>query len=163
MRVSELVRLKCEHIQSDRGLIFVHKGKGDKDRYTLLSPRLLDALRSYYRTEFIDRKRECFGWIFPGRAAASHLSVRSAQEVFNKAKSKAGLNHGDGIHCLRHSFATHLLEAGVDLVSIQRLLGHSNLQTTAIYLHVTEKHTQGIRSPLDLLPENVDKINEVEG
>jgi site-specific recombinase XerD len=88
---------------------------------------------------------------------------RSSQEVFATAKKKAGLKHSDGIHCLRHSFATHLLEAGVDLVSIQRLLGHSSLQTSAIYLHVTEKHTQGIRSPLDLLPDALESLPEVEG
>lgn len=163
LRVSELVQLKCEDIHSDRGLVFVRKGKGKKDRFTLLSPRLLDALRAFYQAEFIDRNRECFGWLFPGRDVGSHLSPRSAMEAFTKAKTKASVIQGAGIHCLRHSFATHLLEAGVDLVSIQRLMGHNSLQTTAIYLHVTEKHTQGIRSPLDLLPKSVDKIDEVDG
>ena len=162
LRVSELVRLIPADIRSDRGLVFVRQGKGLKDRYTLLSSNLLVALRKYYRVEFIDKNLSS-PWLFPGLNPKNHYSDRSAQRVFDAAKKKAGLQHGNGIHCLRHSFATHLLEAGVDLVSIQRLMGHSSLQTTAIYLHVTEKHTQGIRSPLDLLPENVDKINEVEG
>ena len=161
LRVSELVRLIPTDIQSDRGLVFVRQGKGKKDRYTLLSPNLLIALRQYYKTQFIDQNLTSV-WLFPGRNPERHYSERSAQHVFDTAKEKAGIQHGKGIHCLRHSFATHLLEAGVDLVSIQRLMGHSSLQTTAIYLHVTEKHTQGIRSPLDLLPKNVDKINEVD-
>jgi integrase/recombinase XerD len=163
LRVSELVGLRCQDIHSDRKLIFVHQGKGGKDRYTLLSPRLLVALRDYYRAEFIRRNRQHGRWLFPGKAPDSHLSARSAQEVYSAAKRKAGLQHGNGIHSLRHSFATHLLEAGVDLISIQRLMGHSNLQTTSIYLHVTEKHTQGIRSPLDLLPKDIENINEVDG
>ncbi len=162
LRVSELVCLTPADIHSDRGLIFVRQGKGGKDRYTLLSPNLLAALRDYYRSEFVDRNRKS-PWLFAGQRLNQHYSERSTQQVFDAAKEKAGIKHGRGIHCLRHSFATHLLEAGVDLVSIQRLLGHSSLQTTAIYLHVTEKHTQGIRSPLDLLPKDVDKkINEVD-
>lgn len=165
LRVSELVRLTPKDIHSDRGLVFVRQGKGSKDRYTLLSETLLDALRQYYRIEFVDQNRKS-PWLFAGQRLDQHYSVRSAQHVFDAAKEKAKIQHGKGIHCLRHSFATHLLEARVDLVSIQRLLGHSSLQTTAIYLHVTEKHTQGIRSPLDLLPKllpkDVDKINEME-
>ena len=172
LRVSELVRLVPEDILSERGLVFVRQGKGRKDRYTLLSKTLLEALRHYYKLEFIDKNRTS-PWLFAGQDLTKHYAERSAQRIFDAAKAKAKIKHGKGIHCLRHSFATHLLEAGVDLVSIQRLMGHSSLQTTAIYLHVTEKHTQGIRSPLDLLPkefdlgdvnfEDVDKNNEVDG
>lgn len=162
LRVSELVRLLPKDIQSERGLIFVRQGKGKKDRFTLLSKNLVVALRRYYKAEFCDRNRSS-PWLFAGRNLENHYSARSAQEVFDSAKARAGIKHVKGIHCLRHSFATHLLESGVDLVSIQRLMGHSSLETTAIYLHVTEKHTQGIRSPLDLLPDNVDKIDEVDG
>lgn len=162
LRVSELVRLQPKDIQSERRLVFVRQGKGKKDRFTLLSQNLLVALRRYYRAEFCDRNRKS-RWLFAGRELSNHYSERSAQEVFESAKAKAGITHCKGIHCLRHSFATHLLEAGVDLVSIQRLMGHSSLQTTVIYLHVTEKHTQGIRSPLDLLPQEVEQLDEVDG
>lgn len=160
LRVSEIVRLTPKDILSERGLVFVRQGKGLKDRYTLLSQTLLVALRRYYKLEFVDQHRES-PWLFAGQDLTKHYSERSAQRAFENAKVKAEIQHGKGIHCLRHSFATHLLEAGVDLVSIQRLMGHSSLQTTAIYLHVTEKHTQGIRSPLDLLPGKVD-LSEVD-
>lgn len=145
LRVSEIVNLRIEDIHSDRMLIHVRNGKGNKDRFTLLSPRLLDELRTYwlsYRPE---------SWLFPGWRSDKHLSVSSVQRTFNRAKEKAGLQAVDGIHSLRHSFATHLLEAGVDLPTIQRLMGHTSLSTTARYLHVTNKQLGRVRSPLDLL------------
>lgn len=143
-RVSEVVRLRPEQILSDRMLIRIVAGKGHQDRYTLLSPRMLQELRDYWR---LCQPQE---WLFPGRDGA-HLGVESAQKVYKRAWRAARLTHGSGIHSLRHSFATHLLEAGVNLVTIQRLLGHRHLSTTARYLHVTNQHLQELTSPLDLL------------
>lgn len=144
LRVSEIVQLRIEDIHSDRMLIHVRQGKGNKDRYTLLSMRLLSELREYWKQQ---RPQP---WLFPNRKGIP-LSRTSVQRVFYRAKERAGIEHGRGIHSLRHSFATHLLEAGVDLTIIGRLLGHRSLSTTARYLHVTSRHVQGIRSPLDLL------------
>jgi len=156
LRLSELVHLRPEDIQSERMLIHVRQGKGCKDRYTLLSSRLLAELRGYWRAY---RPR---GWLFVGRDGGSPLPAGTVQKVYYHLKERAGIRHGHGIHSLRHSFATHLLEAGVDLPTIQRLLGHSSLATTAKYLHVTSKHLRGTRSPLDLLrlPGPVDDQQE---
>jgi site-specific recombinase XerD len=152
LRVSELVHLRPEDIHSERKLIHVRQGKGRKDRYTLLSPRLLEELRAYWRT--------CrpHSWLFLGRDRTGPLPVATAQKVYYTAKQCAGIERGHGIHTLRHSFATHLMEAGVDLPTLQRLLGHTSLATTAKYLHVTSKHLQNVRSPLELLrmPEPTD-------
>jgi integrase/recombinase XerD len=145
LRLSELLNLRPEDIQSQRMLIRVVQGKGRKDRFTLLSPRLLEELRGYWR-EYRPRT-----WLFPNRKGNGPLSINCPQKIFNSLKASAGIQHGHGIHCLRHSFATHLLEAGVDLPTIQRLLGHKSLSTTAVYLHVTQQHIDGVRSPLDLL------------
>jgi integrase/recombinase XerD len=145
LRVGELVRLQPGDIHAERMLIRVREGKGHKDRFTLLSPRLLAELRAYWRAA---RPRT---WLFEGRGRSGPLPVGTAQKVYYLAKQRAGVTHGHGIHSLRHSFATHLLEAGVDLPTIQRLLGHTSLTTTAKYLHVTSKHLSGTHSPLDLL------------
>ena len=145
LRVSELVRLRPEHIHSDRMLIRVVQGKGRKDRYTLLSPRMLDELRAYW-SEY--RPGE---WLFMHQDWSGHLPRASAARIFYNLKKRAGIVHGHGIHTMRHSFATHLLEAGVDLRTIQTLMGHSSLNTTARYLHVTQKQLGDTQSPLDLL------------
>ena len=145
LRVSELVHLRPEDVHSERMLIHVRQGKGRKDRYTLLSPRLLEALRDYWRAY---RPHE---WLFFGRDRTGPLPVATAQKIYYAAKRRAGIQRGHGIHTLRHSFATHLMEAGVDLPTLQRLLGHTSLATTAKYLHVTSKHLRGVSSPLDLL------------
>ena len=152
LRVSELVSLKPRDIHSERMLIRVEQGKGHKDRYTLLSPRLLEELRAYWRAY---RPQT---WLFEGARAGRHLAVATAQRVFDRAKERAGVRHGNGIHCLRHSFATHLMEAGVPVPVIQRLMGHASLSTTAKYLHVTGQHLGTIQSPLELLrrPEDQD-------
>jgi site-specific recombinase XerD len=145
LRVSELVCLQPADIHSERMLIRINQGKGRKDRYTLLSPRLLEELRAYWRKYRPQR------WLLEGTKAGCHLVVGTAQKIFEHAKERAGIQHGQGIHSLRHSFATHLMEAGVPLPVIQRLMGHSSLSTTAKYLHVTSQHLESIRSPLDLL------------
>ena len=154
VRASELVHLRVEDIHSERMQIHVRQGKGAKDRYTLLSPRLLDQLRAYWRT---CRPRP---WLFLGRDGHGPLPVATAQKIYYAAKRRAGIQRGHGIHTLRHSFATHLMEAGIDLPTLQRLLGHASLATTARYLHVTSKHLRSVRSPLDLLrmPEPTDAV-----
>jgi len=144
LRVSELVNLQNHDIHSDRMLIRVREGKGGKDRFTLLSPKLLSELRNYWRLHRPAR------WLFPN-ASGSPLNVSTIQRVMTRAKRKADIHHGCGTHCLRHSFATHLLESGVDVVTIQRLLGHNDLSTTAKYLHVTRRHLVGVKSPFELL------------
>jgi integrase/recombinase XerD len=145
LRTSELVRLQARHINSDRMLIRVEYGKGHKDRYTLLSQRMLGELRAYWQ-RYRPRK-----WLFLNNDRTAHLSPHTVKRMFNILKQRAGIVHGRGIHTLRHSFATHLLEAGVDVRTIQILMGHRNLNTTALYLHITEKRLGTIQSPLDLL------------
>ena len=154
LRVSELVRLKPQDIHSDRMLIRVNQGKGRKDRYTLLSQRLLDELRAYWR----ESRPE--SWLFPNQTRTDHMPTCTPARAFYRLKQRAGITHGHGIHTLRHSFATHLLEAGVDLRTIQILMGHTSLNTTVKYLHVTEKHLEQTKSPLDLLrlPKPEDKL-----
>ena len=152
LRVSELVCLKPHDIHPEPMLMRIDQGKGHKDRYTLLSPRLLEELRAYWRAY---RPQT---WLFEGARAGCHLSLATAQKVFDQAKERAGIKHGNGIHCLRHSFATHLMEAGVPLPIIQRLMGHTRLSTTAQYLHVTGQQLGRVQSPLELLrrPEDQD-------
>jgi len=143
LRSSELVRLKPEHIDSSRMVIRVIQGKGNKDRNTILSERLLDQLRIYWQA---CRPQK---WLFPSRNSEQHISQSSIGREFNRAKRKAGITKGKGIHTLRHSFATHLLEAGYDIRKIQLLLGHTSLSTTSIYLHVSRKSMEKMKSPFD--------------
>jgi site-specific recombinase XerD len=145
LRVSEAVRVRVTDIDSQRMLIRVEQGKGMKDRYTLLSPRLLVELRRYYR---IYRPAE---WLFTDHRRHTPMDPRSASRIYQVAKKRAGIQKAGGIHTLRHSFATHLLESGIDVVSIQRLLGHARVETTAHYLHVTPQRVGPQASPLDLL------------
>jgi integrase/recombinase XerD len=154
LRVSELVRLRPDDINSQRMIIRVVQGKGRKDRYTLLSERLLSELRSYWR-QYRPEK-----WLFVSQVIGNHLPRETAARAFYQMKKRAGIVHGHGIHTLRHSFATHLLEAGVDLRTIQILLGHKSFSTTLKYLHVTKKRIQETQSPLDLLrlPKPDDKL-----
>jgi site-specific recombinase XerD len=144
LRVGEVVRLRLTDIHSDRMMIRVRQGKGRKHRYTLLSQRVLVALRSYWRSQ------RPSGWLFPGYED-EHLTVRTPQRVYREAVVRAGIQRRGGIHTLRHCFATHLLEAGVDLRTIQILLGHRSIISTMRYLHVTSKSLQGTPSPMDLL------------
>ena len=145
LRVSELVHLKVTDIHSDRMMIRVEQGKGRKDRYTLLSKRLLSELRVYWKI-----KRPPV-WLFPGIHLHNPGGARMAQKAYARAVAKAGITRKGGIHTLRHCFATHLLEAGVDIRTIQLLMGHSSILTTVRYLQVTSKTLQGTQSPLDLV------------
>ena len=144
LRVSEVIVLRPEHIESQRGLIRVEQGKGRKDRYTLLPDRLLAELRTYYR---------CFQpgeWLFFGRDKTRPMPVGSAQKIFYLARNRAGIDRG-GIHTLRHCFATHILEAGGDIYELKRMMGHSAIKTTSGYIHISREHLQSVRSPLDTL------------
>lgn len=151
LRVSEVVRLQVTDIQSDRMMIRVEQGKGRKDRYTLLSKRLLEELRSYWS---IKKPRI---WLFPGLPKDRHLSSRMAEKIYIGALKKAGIKRKGNIHTLRHCFATHLLESGVNIRTVQELMGHKSIMTTVGYLHVTSKTLQGTKSPLDSMNSSDSK------
>ncbi len=145
-RASEVLNLKVDHIKSKRMLIMVEDGKGGKDRYTLLSELLLTELRKYYKTY------QPKTFLFPApKNKDKTLCYESFRSIFEKARKKAGIGKGPTLHCLRHSFATHLLEAGYDIRKIQVLLGHRHLTSTMVYLHVSRKTLSNIKSPLDLI------------
>jgi len=143
LRAGEAANLKIEHIERSQKAIRIEQGKGNKDRYTLLSSKLLDQLSEYYRYY---RPTE---WLFPGRDRITPMCVGSVQQIFYNAKKKAGIQQTCGVHCLRHSFATHLLEGGWSVFDIQKLLGHRFFQTTATYLHVSKERIKMVKSPLD--------------
>jgi integrase/recombinase XerD len=146
VRVGELVRLRAGDLDVDRRLIRVQRGKGAKDRYTLYSEAAADAVAHYralYRPD---------SYLFPGPRPDRPISARSVQKVIATAAARAGIAKRVTPHTLRHSFATHLLEQGVDLRHIQELLGHASPATTQIYTHVTHRDLSRIRSPLDTLP-----------
>jgi site-specific recombinase XerD len=146
LRVSEVCTLKLAHIDSARGMIRVEHGKGAKDRYTLLSMRLLKELRLYWQ---VQRPRI---YLFPAaRTPDDPMDTKSAQRIFYAAKDRAGIAKECGIHGLRHAFATHLLESGTDIHTIQRLMGHTHLSTTMRYFHLAQEHLSRTPSPLDLL------------
>jgi len=155
LRVSEVVRLKVTDIDSRRMVVQVRQGKGRKDRLVPLSPLLLRLLRDYWA---VYRPRE---WLFPGRGPAGHLSVGQLQRVCHRAVRAAGITKKASMHTLRHSYATHLLEAGVDLPTLQHLLGHSQVSTTLRYLHVRQPHLRRTASPLDTLPRPSPAAPEV--
>lgn len=145
LRISEALSLKVTDIDSERMVITVRQGKGRKDRTVMLSPHLLAVLRTYARQA---RPRE---WLFPGRLAEKPLHATAVQRAFVRARVAAGLRKHASVRTLRHSFATHLLEAGTDLRLIQTLLGHRSLRTTAIYTHVSAERLHNTASPFDRL------------
>jgi site-specific recombinase XerD len=145
LRVSEVVHLRVADLESERMMIRVVQGKGKKDRLTLLSTRALTELRAYWRRYRPDP------WLFPGLIPGRALTSDSALRIYHGARDRAGIRKGGGIHVLRHSFATHLIEAGVDVTIVQKLLGHSSIETTLRYVHVSMKLLGATRSPLDLL------------
>ncbi len=143
LRVSEVVRLRPDDLDVERGLLRVRAGKGRKDRLTLLSQAAVRAVRVY-----TDLHRPT-GWLFPGARDGRHLTTRSVQKVVDRARRAAGIRKHFSVHALRHSFATHLLESGTDLRYIQELLGHASSRTTEIYTHVSSHNLARIRNPLD--------------
>jgi len=145
LRIGEVINLKVVDIDSSRMMVRVSHGKGDKDRYTILSTRLLTELRSYWRTY---RPKE---WLFPNEVTREKLNTATPRRIFMAAKERAGIKKKVTFHSLRHNFGTNLLEAGADIKTIQILMGHSSIATTAKYLHVARKDLKGIKTPLDLL------------
>jgi integrase/recombinase XerD len=151
LRISEVLALRVGDIDSQRMVIRIDQGKGSKDRYVMLSPRLLTLLRDYWRAR---RRRKVYQpspWLFPGNVPGRPLTAKPVYEACEAACLAAGLGKHVTVRTLRHSFATHLLEDGTDLRTIQILLGHRSLNTTARYLHVATAALQSTRSPLDRL------------
>ncbi len=142
LRVSEIVNLKVEDIDSTSMKAFIHRGKGKKDRYVNLPESILEDLRRYYKIYTPEE------YLFEGQHGGQY-AIRSAQLVFKNAMRKAGIHKKIGIHGLRHSYATHLLELGTDISLIQKLLGHNNIKTTQIYTHLSDKNVSKVKSPLD--------------
>ena len=146
LRLGELLHLQVGDIDSARMVVDVRHGKGGKQRLVPLSPRLLDVLRDYWR------QYRPATWLFPGATSDRPLNQSSVQRRFQQLVVQAGLRKHASMHTLRHSFATHLLEAGVDLVTLQKILGHADLQTTAHYLHLRSDRLRQTPSLLELLP-----------
>lgn len=154
LRVSEVVKLKVKHIDSALGVIRVEQSKGKKDRQVMLSPETLDLLRAWWkvRTNKYDigvplEER----WLFPGRRKGLHLTPRQVSRLFQETLEAAGIKKAVTLHALRHSFATHLFDRGVDIRTIQALLGHEKLETTARYTRVATGLITAVESPLDQL------------
>ena len=145
LRLNEALHLRVTDIDSARMTIRVEQGKGGKDRYTVLSRRLLETLRTYWTTARPST------WLFPSQETGRPLHPTALQKAYHLAKLRAGIKKPGGIHGLRHAFATHLLEAGVDIHTIQRLLGHAYVGTTTRYFQLTRHTEMGPDSPLDLL------------
>ena len=159
LRVSEVAALKVSDIDSTRMLIRVEQGKGRKDRNAMLSPQLLELLRLWWRE---GRRRGVMlphGWLFPGRSSLEPISTRQLNRAVHEAAEAAGIKKRVSPHTLRHSFATHLLEQDVDIRVIQVLLGHSKLDTTALYARVATKTIRAVTSPL----EHLKLLMEAEG
>jgi site-specific recombinase XerD len=157
LRASEVCNLKLRDIDSQRMLIHVDQGKGGKDRQAMLSPSLLEVLRQYWR----ESRPE--GWLFPGNPKIQPLSPRQLNRAFMAAKDMAGVTKPATLHTLRHSFATHLLEANTDVRVIQVLLGHAKLSTTARYAHVATKTIQSTVSPFEQMKVVQDRVLRSDG
>ena len=145
LRRAELVSLKVEDIDSPRMVIHVHQGKGNKDRDVPLSPKLLETLREYWR------QLKPKGYLFPGRNDNEHLTTKAVWHACHGAVQRAGIQKKISPHSLRHSYATHLMESGADLRTIQLLLGHADIKHTIVYLHLSRRHLHAATNPLDTL------------
>jgi site-specific recombinase XerD len=156
LRASEAVHLRPPDIDSQRMMIRVTQGKGHKDRYVMLSAQLLETLRRYWR------QRRPDSWLFPGQDPGGPLTCGTVHRFFADLKNRAGIRKPASPHSLRHSFATHLLERGVNIRVIQRLLGHRSLRSTEIYTHVAATYVRDTRSPLDDLLPDLKDIPSVE-
>jgi len=146
LRSAEIANLKVGDIDSDRMQIHIRNGKGGRDRYVILSPVMLDILRTYWR--------KCRGKVnsdrlFPGQSPSKAITAATVGAVYKQAKEHAGIKKRGGVHSLRHAFATHSLEAGEDLYTIKQLLGHSSIESTARYLRLTTQKMQSIKSPIE--------------
>lgn len=151
LRIREIVMLKVADIDSKQMVIRVEEGKGAKDRNAMLSPVLLNTLRHWWRVGHVKYHLQKGGWLFPGRDPFDHLSTRQLSRVCHDVAKQIGISKSVSMHTFRHSFATHLLEQGVDIRVIQVLLGHSQLNTTARYSQVATRTLRDTQSPLDQL------------
>jgi integrase/recombinase XerD len=151
LRVNEVVTLKVSDIDSQRMTLRVEQGKGQKDRYAMLSPVLLERLRVWWRVARAQGKMFDGGWLFPGLNPIRPLSARQLNRAIHTAADEAGIDKHISMHSLRHAFATHLLEQKVDIRLIQVLLGHKKLETTALYAQVATEILREIVSPLEML------------
>lgn len=149
LRISEAVHLQPTDIDSQRMVIRVEQGKGQKDRYVMLSPKLLETLRSYWR---VMRPK---GWLFEGDVSGQPITTSAVEQACQKARRLSGIRKPISPHSMRHAFAVHLLESGTDVRTIQLLLGHRSLATTARYLRIATSKVCSTSSPLDLLPHPV--------
>lgn len=154
LRINEALHLKIKDIDSARGLIHVRQGKGNRDREVPLSPRLLYSLRKYYKQE-----RPKGEYLFPGREKQRVLTKNAFAKVLKPVVAKAGISKHVTAHVFRHSYATHMIEAGVDLRSVQVLMGHASIQSTAKYVHLTTARMISISSPLELLGKSESKAS----
>jgi len=145
LRVSEAANLKISDIDSRNMQILIRQSKGFKDRYSLLSHSNLSILRNYWKL-FHPKV-----WLFPGVPDSKPISIRTIEQIFYDAKLKACISKKVSVHSLRHSFATHLLESGTNILHIQQLLGHENIQTTIKYVHLLRMDVLNVVSPLDIL------------
>lgn len=151
LRVSEAVQVSAKDILTERHQIHVRKGKGGKERFSILSDALLQMLRNYWKTS-----TECKDYyLFPGRDPKEPINPSSVRKVLVETKTKIGLHEKFKVHSLRHTFATHLLEGGVDIRIIQILLGHSTISSTEIYTHLRDLQEAGIKNPLDAIVEKL--------
>lgn len=150
LRVGEIVNLKAGDINRDKMRLKVRDAKGGKDRYTLLSEICLNQLEEYWK------KYRPTNWLFSGKKEGEQISIRAIQHAYQNAKKNAGINKECGIHALRHSFATHMLETGSGIFQLQKFLGHKHLSTTLVYVHLCEEKTIA-RSPLDVYADKFRK------
>lgn len=162
LRVSEVVSLKVSDIDSKRMILRVEQGKGSRDRYAMLSPILLEHLRDWWR--FANQQGQMFkgGWLFPGLNPIDHMTSRHLSRVCKQTANAADIDKNVSMHTLRHSFATHLLEAKVDIRLIQVLLGHAQLNTTARYTQVATDLLKEVISPLDATTPKKKKVKVVK-
>lgn len=162
LRVSEVVSLKVSDIDSERMTLRVEQGKGSRDRYAMLSPVLLEHLRDWWR--FANQQGQMFvgGWLFPGLNPIDHMTSRHLSRVCKQTANAADIDKNVSMHTLRHSFATHLLEAKVDIRVIQVLLGHAQLDTTARYTQVATDLLKEVISPLDTITPKKKKVKVVK-
>lgn len=151
LRVSETAHLRVSDIHSENMRILIRQAKGNKDRYSLLSENNLLLLRQYWR-EYRPNL-----WLFPGIPDQKPIAARTIQEIFKKARIAAGISKEVSVHTLRHCFATHLLNHGASILQIKELLGHSDIQTTSMYLHLTHAQVLGLKSPFDLPPGGANR------
>lgn len=148
LRVSEAIHLRVHDVDRGRMTVRVEQGKGRKDRYVPLSPRLLAAFDAYAALHRMET------WVFEGHTPKRSLHICSAQSAYMRAKQRAGITKHGGIHALRHAFATHLIESGTDVLTVQRLLGHRQVTSTMRYFHLSQARLAVVRSPLDLLEDS---------